>query len=159
MPWHTPERKTEQALKTYFQAVLGYELEGVQFATRFSNSDLTEPRVEIYSSACRPWSEEISPYSGNWAVDITLKVVSHYDGDNVDAEAHDRIVGNLLDQILITDDGEEAAAKEINATQFESDLQVILVDVGERTNITEDHSLVTEQALVLYIKPSNQGET
>ena len=154
MPWHTPERKAEQALKTYFDTVLGYELTGVQIATRFSNLELTEPRIEIYCSECEPWDIDASPYSGNWKCNISLKVVSHYE-PSVDASAHDEIVGNLLDKILCVDeDGNEATASEINATQFESDLTVLAVDVGLRTNSTNEHSLITEQELVLYVKPS-----
>jgi len=154
MPWHTPERKAEQALKLYFQTVLGYELTGVQFTTRFSNAVLTEPRVEIYCTDCEPWEMEGSPYTGNWKLTITLKIVSHY-AEAVDAEAHDNIVGNLLDQLLIVDEnGNESASAEINATQNEADLTVLLVDVGTRSNAVEEHSLVTEQELVLYVKPS-----
>lgn len=161
MPWHTPERKTEQALKTYFDTVLGYELAGVQIATRFSNTNLTEPRIEIYCTDCQPWEEEPAAYTGNWKLNVTLKVVSHYDGDQADAEAHDNIIGNLLDKLLITDGGADAAASEINATQFEADINIQLVDIGTRTNLVEEHSLVTEQELVVYIQPSsnNTGET
>lgn len=155
MPWHTPERKCEQALKRYFETVLGYELDGVQIATRFSNADLVEPRIEIFCPDCEPWADDTAPYSGNWKVSCTLKIVSHYDGDNTDAEAHDAIVGNLLDQLIIVgDNGQDAAASEINATQDEAYITVILVDVGTRTNMTEEHSLITEQELVLYIQPS-----
>ena len=154
MPYHTPERKTEQALKLYFETVLGYELEDVQITTRFSNTEMTEPRIEIYCPACRPWDEVSSPYSGNWAVDCVLKVVTHYE-PSVDDEAHDNIAGNLLDNLMVVDgDGNEATASEINATQDESDFTVIVVDIGERTNEVEEHSLVTQQALTLYIQPS-----
>jgi len=154
MPYHTPERKTEQALKNYFAAVLGYELQGVQISTRFSNTELTEPRIEIISPACRPWSEEAGPFTGNWAVDCTLKVVTHY-ASGTDDSTHDDYVGYLLDNLMVVDsNGDEATAAEINATQFEADFTVIVVDIGERTNTIEEHSLVTEQELVLYIQPS-----
>ena len=161
MPWHTIERKVEDALKTYFQTVLTYEIADAQFVTRFSNEDLTEPRIEIYCPACRPFNEEVGPYSGNWEVDCIIKVVSHYDQSGTEAEAHDNIMGNLVDKILVVDDnGNEAFASQVNATLFDVDLQVIqLMRLGERTNSIEEHSLVTEQELSVLVMPSNQGDT
>ena len=159
MPWHTPERKCEQALKTYLETVLSYEIAGVQIATRFSNADLTEPRIEIFCGSCQPWEEATTPYTGNWMCEVTLRVVSHY-APGVDAVTHDNYVGELLDKFLLRDDvtGAEAATTEINATLYDVDLELIQLDVGARTNTTDEHSLVTEQELVLYVKPSNQGD-
>ena len=156
MPWHTPERKAEQALKLYFETVLGYELDGVQIATRFSNVALTEPRIELYCELAEPWEEDVNPYSGNWKLTLQMKVVSHYDESGTDATAHDNIVGNLLDKLMLKDEttGEDATASEINATQFEADLTMLAVDVGARTNEIDEHSLVTQQELMLYVKPS-----
>lgn len=153
MSWHTPERKTEQALKLYLQTVLDYEIEGVQIVTRFGNAVMTEPRIEIFCPSCLPWPANIAPYSGNWQVECTIKVVSHYDS-GVDAEAHDELVGNLMDVFLITDGTNDAATAEINATQLESDLTVIQVNIGERSCTVEEHSIITEQKLELYIQPS-----
>jgi len=155
MPYHTPERKTEQALKAYFAILLEYELQDWQVTTRFSNTELTEPRIEIYCPECEPWEEDANAYTGNWAVTCNIKVVSHYES-GVDATAHDIVSGNLLDSLMLADatTGESATAAEINLTQLEEDLTVLLVDIGTRTNSVEEHSLITEQELVLYVKPS-----
>ena len=155
MPNHTPERKTEQALKLYFATILGYELQGWQVTTRFSNTELTEPRIEIFCPDCEPWEDLTSAYTGNWAVTCMIKLVSHYDS-GVDAEAHDVVSGNLLDSMMLADatTGASAFAQEINLTQLESDLTVLEVDIKTRTNSVEEHSLITEQELVLYVKPS-----
>ena len=155
MPYHTPERKCEQALKLYFQTILGYELQGWQVVTRFGNEDLTEPRIEIYCPDCEPWEDEVSAYTGNWAVTCMIKMVSHYE-KGVDAVAHDLVSGSLLDSLMLadTDNGENATAAEINLTQLEEDLTVLLVEIKTRTNSVDEHSLITEQELVLYVKPS-----
>jgi hypothetical protein len=155
MPYHTPERKCEQALKLYFATILEYELQGWQVVTRFGNEVKTEPRIEIYCPDAEPWEEEANAYTGNWAVTCMIKMVSHYE-EGVDAEAHDIVSGNLLDSLMLADTttGASAAAAQINLTQFEADLTVLLVDIKTRTNSIEEHSLITEQELVLYVKPS-----
>jgi len=155
MPWNTPERKAEQALKQYFETVLGYELQGVQIATRFSNTELTEPRIEIYCEAAEPWEDLANGYTGNWKLTTQVKVVSHY-ATGADAVAHDEIMGNLLDNLMLVDatTGESALASEINKTLFEADLTMIIVNITARTNSVDEHSLITEQELELYVKPS-----
>ena len=154
MPWHTPERKSEQALKLYLETVLGYEISGVQVATRFSNVPLTEPRIEIVVEKCSPHPEDAQYYTGSWTVSGTIKVVSHYE-TSVDAEAHDNILGVILDNLIIVDEnGNDAAVSEINATQNEEAFTVQLFNLGERTNDIEDHSLVSVQSFSMLINVS-----
>ena len=156
MPWHTPERKTEQALKRYFETVLGFELEGVQLATRFSNVKLTEPRVDIVARGVEPEIELGEYQTGNWVVAVMLRVVSHYERD-VDAENHDEILGNIVDKlIMITDDEprQDATADEINKTLDENYLTVRQVDVMGRTTETAEQQIITEQAVEITIIPS-----
>ena len=154
MPWQTPERKTEQALKLYMETILGYELDGVQIVTRFSNAELTEPRIEIVAERCTPYPEDAQYYTGSWMVSGEIRVISHYE-KSVDAEAHDNILGNILDNLLILDEnGNDAAATQINATQNESNFTVQLVNLGERTNEVNDHSLVSVQGFEMLINVS-----
>jgi len=153
MPWHTPERKTEQALKLYFQAVTGWELDGVQIATRFSNAALTEPRIEIVAESCQPWEGDVQYYTGNWSVNVKISVHTHYE-KNVDAEAHDNLVGSLLDVLLVGDGASDKLVEEINKTQVDSDFTAQLIDIGARSNMVEDHTMKTEQELVVMMSPS-----
>ena len=154
MPWHTPERKTEQALKLYFESVLGYELSGVQICTRFGNLEKTEPRIEIACESCEPYPAGVQVHTGTWLVNAKITVYSHFQKD-VDAEAHDNIIGSLLDNLLVSDEnGNDAAAAEINATQNESAFTVQEIEIKGRTNRVEEHSIVTEQELELIINPS-----
>ena len=154
MSWHTPERKTEAAMQLYFATVLGYELTGVQIATRFSNDELTEPRIEIVCENCVPYPEGMQVDTGNWLMTVRVSVYSHYE-TSVDAEAHDEIIGNLLDVLLVGDsDGNNTTVAQINLTQGESDFTVQELEVKERSNRVEDHSLITEQELEMIISPS-----
>ena len=154
MSWHTPERKTEQALQLFFATVLGYELTGVQIATRFSNTELTEPRLEIACETCTPYPEGMQVDTGNWLMGVRISVHSHYES-GTDAEAHDEIIGNLLDVLLTADsDGNNNTVAQINLTQGENDFTVQELEVKERSNRVEEHSLITEQEIEMIISPS-----
>lgn len=155
MSWHTPERKTEQALKLYFQTVLGYELDGVQIATRFSNTDLTEPRIDIFCESASPYPSEAEVHTGNWLVTVKIEVVSHY-ASGTDAVSHDEICGHLLDKLIMIDDvtGADVTVDQINATQFEEEFTIQFLEIKDRTNRIEEHSLVTEQEIEMIISPS-----
>jgi hypothetical protein len=153
--WHTPERKVEQALKTYLQTVAGTEFDGVQIVTRFSNLALTEPRIEIVCEELAPWPdvEELEHDTGNWRCSVNISVVSHYDKD-VDAEAHDELAGQVMDKLIISDGSSDALTAEIGKTQIDSDITIFDVWRGERKNSVEGHTLKTEQSMVLLMAPS-----
>ena len=153
MSWHTPERKTEQALLDYLSAVEGNEFAGVQFLTRFSNAEKTEPRIEIVVEKARPDISDAQIHTGNWVCEATMKVISHYESE-VDAETHDEIVGQLLDKLLISDAGADAAAEQINATQTDENFTCFDVRIGDRTNSVDEHSVITEQSIEIDMKPS-----
>jgi len=161
MSWNTPERKVENALRIYFATVLGYELNGVQVITRFSNAEKTEPRLEIFCESCEPYPEDVEVQTGDWLISCKLKIVSHYES-GIDAVAHDEIAGSLLDTLLIADEnGANNAYSEINNTQLEEDVYVMGLWIKERVNNVEEHSLITEQAIELIVmvsRPNNTGE-
>jgi hypothetical protein len=158
MPYHTPERKTEQALKNYFPQVLGYEIGGVQFVTRFCNAVLTEPRVEIAATDVSPFLTTSDVQTGLWNVTLTIKVVTHYEKE-VDAVEHDNLVGNLVDKLLIIDaNGQDALENEINGAQLEEYFYVFKATLTSRRNNVEDHSIVTEQDVEMLVRMVSQTD-
>lgn len=153
--WHTPERKVEQALKTYLQTVAGTEFDGVQIVTRFSNLALTEPRIEIVCEDLAPWPtvEDSQSDTGNWQCTVNISVLSHYEKD-VDATAHDELAGQVMDKLILTDGTSDALADEIEKTQVDADITIFDAWRGERKNSVEGHTLKTEQSMVLLMAPS-----
>jgi hypothetical protein len=84
---------------------------------------------------------------------MSIKCISHYER-GVDAAAHDDIMGAVLDKLLVTDGTSDALTAEINATSTGEDFTVQDVVLKDRTNSIQEHSLVTEQKLEMYIIPS-----
>ena len=153
MSWHTPERKTEQALLRYLQTAEGSEFDGVQWHTRFCNKIKTEPRIEIICEACEPDINEAEMHTGNWTCSVEITVVSHYE-EGVDATAHDEIAGQIADKLFITDAGSDALASEINKTQGDEDFKAQWYLLKTRTNTIQEHSVVTVQELEITMRPS-----
>lgn len=147
MAWHTPERKAEQALQRYLQSIAGTEFDGVQFVTRFSNKTKAEPRIEITCEDCEATLADHKPDPGIWDCRIKVTIVSHYALD-IDAVTHDELAGQVADK-LILDENVTTLAAEIMKTQDDEDFNVFQTRRGNRTNRIEEHSLVTEQELVM----------
>jgi hypothetical protein len=151
--WHTPERKTEQAFKVYLETLLADDIQGVQVATRFSNVALSEPRIEIVADRVIPTEQDAEYYTGNWSVSLALKVITHYES-GVDAVTHDDLMGKILDVLMVSESGQDVLVDQLNQTQDDTDFTAQQIDIGQRTNSIDGHSLVTVQELTVMMAPS-----
>jgi hypothetical protein len=156
--WHTPQAKTEEALRRLF-AHSEDDLQSVQVLSRFSNKPITLPMIRILCQAA-PYGAESGDAitSGNWRVSATIRVTTHYksaDGDgcdptDVEVIEHDRIAAVVMDS-LFTDD----LPKTLNDLMQDEDFTAQMWTPGSCVSSEpSDGRLITEISCEIVMAPS-----
>jgi hypothetical protein len=147
MPWHSPERKTEQAFKALFSSVEDVALKGVQIATRFCGVVKALPQVQIVCDRAAPWIKG-DVITGNWRVAVRVIVRTRYEKAE-DATAHDDLAAVVSD-VLFTSD----IVASLNAVTSDEDFTAVLFTPGDRSNSVQEKDYETEMTGELLMAPS-----
>lgn len=149
MPYHTPESKTEEALKRYLQGELAEgELAGVQVVTRFAGDDLVPPMLSILAANCEPMTpEDFQHLVGNYRLQVVLTLASHYKEHS--ATQHDAFVGAVADALYKND-----LQTTLTALMEGEEATFLSLTPGARKNTVDGHEQITEINLTVNMYPS-----
>jgi hypothetical protein len=137
MAYLTPEAKSEEAFRLYFESVRSPDLDGVQFLKRFDVDIKAAPFITIVAESADPMFTTSPQITGNFRVGMVFRVVSH----SLDhtGEEHDAYVGTIADQLFL-----DNVATTLNSLMSGESFTAFLWTPTGRTNDVDGNTQTTE---------------
>ena len=146
MAYLTPEAKSEEAFRLYFESIRTPDLEGVQFLKRFDADIKRAPFVIIVAESADPMFPNSPQITGNFRVGMVFGVVSH-NKDNTGTE-HDAYVGAIADQLFL-----DNVSTTLNSLMSGESFTAFQWTPAGRTNDVDGNTQITEMRGTLLMMP------
>lgn len=145
-PYHTTQRKVEDALARYLATKAGTGLAAYTVYKGASMGTLSTPRVEITAGEAEP--ERIADtITGNWRVTATVAVVSHKDDRS--RTQHAAACGEWGDALFQDD-----IVSVINTAEASYQFKVFQLWPGRASDLMSQSELRSEYECEVYCRPS-----
>ena len=146
MAYLTPEAKSEEAFRLYFESIRTPDLEGVQFLKRFDVDIKAAPFVTIVAESADPMFPTSPQITGNFRVGMVFRVISH-NKDNTGTE-HDAYVGAIADQLFL-----DNVSTTLNSLMSGESFTAFQWTPAGRTNDVDGNTQITEMRGTLLMMP------
>ena len=156
-PFHSVDRKCEDAIATIIEALRGANLVGYTIYKGFSGAELVPNRIHVFCDSAQPEiAGESDVFTGNWRCHVIIEVASNYQDKTRDERelANAELFDILLDQSnlaeLINNQGGVADFTAYGGEQGEG--ECFTPDMIE--NEPTGHEYIKRLTGTLYCRPS-----
>lgn len=146
MAYLTPEAKSEEAFRLYFESIRTPDLDDVQFLKRFDADLKRAPFVTIVAESADSMFSGAPEITGNFRVGMVFRVVSH-NKDNTGTE-HDAYVACIADNTFL-----DNVATTLNTLMAGEQFTAFQWTPAGRTNDVDGNTQTTEMRGILLMMP------
>jgi len=145
MAIHTPERKVEQSIVSYFQN--GFSNVGMR--TRFSGKIKTLPCVDVVCDEAVPRNYDDSNHVLSWVCNLKLTVRTQYiKEDSEEGTFHDILTGGIADLVA-----GQSVIEALNVFGATYGCQIFYLKPGRRVNKVVGTEYQTELSVEIWLAP------